>query len=64
MFGRQGQVTGGPEVVFHQQGVGLLVGESLLTANDGVGEGATDDPTFGVKREEDGLGEPILRLDQ
>jgi len=64
VFGREGKRADLVEAVLEQERVGLFVSEALAAANDGVGERVGLRAALGVEHEEDGLRQPVLRLDQ
>ncbi len=66
VFGREGELADGVERVGEEQGVGLLVGEALVAADDGVGVNGVvgEEAALGVEVEEDGLAQAILALDE
>ena len=62
----RGVRTGGHlrHVIREQEGVGLLVGEPFVAADDGAGKAALEELALLVVGQEDGLCEPVLVLDE
>ena len=60
VFWREGQGADAFEIVFEQEGVGLLVGQPLAAANDGVRVGRLLGPAVFGESQEHGLAQAIL----